>query len=56
MSGHPHIVELREIFLTQQHLAIVTEYVDGETLEVSHASAQQLLVPCTTNTLWQSAS
>lgn len=41
MSGHPHIVELREILLTQQHLAIVTEYVDGETLEVSHhASAQ----------------
>lgn len=26
---HPHIVQLREVFLTKQHLAIVMEYVAG---------------------------
>jgi hypothetical protein len=31
---HPHIVELREMFLTPLHLAAVSEYVDGEDLQM----------------------
>eukprot|EP00882_Tetradesmus_deserticola_P004252 GHRQ01004492.1.p1 GENE.GHRQ01004492.1~~GHRQ01004492.1.p1 ORF type:complete len:276 (+),score=89.28 GHRQ01004492.1:313-1140(+) len=31
---HPHIVELRDVFLTPLHLAAVTEYVDGEDLQL----------------------
>lgn len=31
---HPHIVEFREAFILPNHLAIVLEYVEGETLEL----------------------
>ena len=31
---HPHIVEFKEAFLLPRHLAIVMEYVEGETLEL----------------------
>jgi hypothetical protein len=31
---HPHIVELRDVFLTPLHLAAVSEYVDGEDLQM----------------------
>ena len=34
ISFHPHIVEFREAFLLPKHLAIVLEYVEGETLEL----------------------
>lgn len=30
---HPHIVELRDVFLTPTHLAAVAEYVEGEDLQ-----------------------
>lgn len=30
---HPHIVELRDVFLTPHHLAAVMEYVEGEDLQ-----------------------
>jgi serine/threonine-protein kinase SRK2 len=30
---HPHIVELRDVFLTPLHLAAVHEYVEGEDLQ-----------------------
>lgn len=30
---HPHIVELKEVFLTPTHLAAVSEYVEGEDLQ-----------------------
>lgn len=32
-ARHPHIVELRAVFLTPLHLAAVMEYVDGEDLQ-----------------------
>ncbi len=32
-SGHPHILEFKEAFLTSKYLAFVMEYVEGETLE-----------------------
>lgn len=32
-TRHPHIVELRDVFLTPLHLAAVTEHVDGEDLQ-----------------------
>ena len=28
-SMHPNIVQLREVFLTEQHLAVAMEYADG---------------------------
>jgi len=28
-AGHPHIVQLLEVFLTPQHLAIVMELANG---------------------------
>ncbi|WIA34830.1 hypothetical protein OEZ86_013128 [Tetradesmus obliquus] len=31
---HPHIVELRDVFLTPLHLAAVCEFVDGEDLQL----------------------
>ena len=30
---HPHIVELKDVFLTPTHLAAVLEYVEGENLQ-----------------------
>lgn len=30
---HPHIVELKDVFLTPTHLAAVLEYVEGEDLQ-----------------------
>eukprot|EP00197_Chlamydomonas_leiostraca_P011601 CAMPEP_0202876372 /NCGR_PEP_ID=MMETSP1391-20130828/28870_1 /ASSEMBLY_ACC=CAM_ASM_000867 /TAXON_ID=1034604 /ORGANISM="Chlamydomonas leiostraca, Strain SAG 11-49" /LENGTH=885 /DNA_ID=CAMNT_0049558197 /DNA_START=87 /DNA_END=2741 /DNA_ORIENTATION=+ len=32
LSKHPHIVEFKEVFLTQRYLGEVLEYVEGETL------------------------
>lgn len=34
MSCHPHIVEFKAAFLTPHYLALVTEYIEGETIEV----------------------
>jgi serine/threonine protein kinase len=34
MANHPHIVEMKGAFLTPYYLALVMEYVEGETLEV----------------------
>lgn len=34
MSNHPHIVEMKGAFLTPFYLAVVMEYVEGETIEV----------------------
>ena len=31
--AHPHIVALKEVFVTRQHLAIVMEYVGGGNLQ-----------------------
>jgi hypothetical protein len=33
-ARHPHIVDWRGAFLTPTHLGLVTEYVDGEDLQV----------------------
>lgn len=33
VCGHPHVVEFKEAFLMRDHLAIVMEYVEGETVE-----------------------
>eukprot|EP00798_Chlamydomonas_sp_ICE-L_P016247 gene16247-22422_t len=33
LSNHPHVVELKEVFLTQYYLAQAVEYVEGETLQ-----------------------
>lgn len=33
ISSHPHITEFKAVFLTPHYLAIVTEYVEGETME-----------------------
>ena len=35
MCNHPHIVEMRGAFLTPFYLALVMEYVEGETIEAS---------------------
>ena len=32
---HPHILEFKGAFLTSRHLALIMEYVEGETLDVS---------------------
>jgi len=28
-AGHPHIVQLQEVFVTQHHVALVMEYANG---------------------------
>lgn len=34
MSCHPHFVEFKAAFLTPHYLALATEYIEGETIEV----------------------
>jgi hypothetical protein len=41
MSIHPHIVEVKEVFLTPCYFAMVMEHVEGETLEVRALLARQ---------------
>ena len=36
MANHPHIVEMKGAFLTPYYLALVMEYVEGETVEVGY--------------------
>lgn len=36
MANHPHIVEMKGAFLTPYFLALVMEYVEGETVEVGY--------------------
>jgi len=44
LANHPHIVEMKGAFLTPFYLALVMEYVEGETIEVGdESSAHEIL-------------
>ena len=34
LTKHPHVVGFKEVFLTPKYLAVVVEYIEGETLQV----------------------
>ena len=46
MSNHPHIVEMKGAFLTPFYLAVVMEYVEGETIEVVNKSQLRSIPEC----------
>ena len=34
MARHPNILQFRSVFVTERHLALCHEYIEGETIEV----------------------